>query len=195
VARSRASTGVATSNSTPKIFHMRKTEQPVVETVHWFYDVDLAKFCPFPLECRLTCAQSLLGAMKRQKIEFSSHTGNLALMRKWVQNFLDTCPLSDKERTLMVLGVDEACTNIIRHAYQLRDDQLIALSLEGLRKCVRMRLRDYGQQVATNQMRGRSHDVVKPGGLGLYLMRNAFDRVDYILKRRGTELVLTKDLD
>ena len=34
----------------------------------------------------------------------------------------------------MVLGVDEACTNIIRHAYDLRDDQLIALSLEGLKR-------------------------------------------------------------
>jgi anti-sigma regulatory factor (Ser/Thr protein kinase) len=133
--------------------------------------------------------------MNRQKIEFSSHTGNLALMRKWVRNFLDTYPLSDKERTLMVLGVDEACTNIIRHAYQLRDDQLIALSMEGLRKCVRMRLRDFGEQATKNQMRGRSDDVIKPGGLGLYLMRNAFDRVDYILKRRGTELVLTKDLE
>jgi serine/threonine-protein kinase RsbW len=133
--------------------------------------------------------------MNRQKIEFSSHTGNLALMRKWVRNFLDTYPLSDKERTLMVLGVDEACTNIIRHAYQLRDDKLIALSLEGLRKCVRMRLRDYGEQATKNQMRWRSHDLIKPGGLGLYLMRNAFDRVDYILKRRGTELVLTKQLD
>ena len=44
-------------------------------------------------------------------------------------------------------------------------------------------------------MRGRSPETVKPGGLGLYLIRNAFDRVDYILKRRGTELVLTKDLE
>src|ERR1700736_5134815 len=133
--------------------------------------------------------------MNRQKIEFSSHTGNLALMRKWVPNFLDTYPLSDKERTLMVLGVDEACTNIIRHAYQLRDDQLIALSMEGLRKCVRMRLRDYGEQVPTHEMRGCSHDTIERGGLGLHLMKNAFDRVDYILKPRGTELVLTKNLE
>jgi serine/threonine-protein kinase RsbW len=133
--------------------------------------------------------------MKKQKIEFSSHTGNLALMRKWVRGFLDAYPLSDKERTLIVLGVDEACTNIIRHAYQLRDDQLIGLSAEGLRKCVRMRLRDYGEQATANKMRGRSHEIVKPGGLGLFLMRNAFDRVDYILKRRGTELVLTKQLE
>ena len=133
--------------------------------------------------------------MKKQKIEFSSHTGNLALMRKWVRGFLDAYPLSEKERTLMVLGIDEACTNIIRYAYRLRDDQLIALSMEGLRHCVRMRLRDYGEQANADEMRGRTTQDVKPGGLGLYLIRNAFDRVDYILKPRGTELVLTKKLE
>ena len=95
----------------------------------------------------------------------------------------------------MVLGVDEACTNIIRYAYELRDDQLITLTMEGLRDSVRIRLRDYGLQAPAEAMKGRSHDVIKPGGLGLYLIRNAFNRVDYILKPRGTELVLTKNLD
>ncbi len=132
--------------------------------------------------------------MKKKKVEFSSHTGNLALMRKFVRRFLDAYPFSEKERTLMVLGVDEACTNIIRHAYHLRDDQPIALSLEGKRDCVCLRLRDYGKQCDPNQMQGRAHDLIKPGGLGMHLIRNAFDNVDYILKRRGTELVLTKKL-
>jgi serine/threonine-protein kinase RsbW len=132
--------------------------------------------------------------VKKTKIEFSSHTANLSLMRNFVRKFLDDYPFSEKERLLIVLGVDEACTNIIRHAYQLRDDQVIALSIERLRKCVRMRLRDYGDQVPAHQMRGRSHDSVEPGGLGLHLMKNAFDRIDYILKARGTELVLTKNL-
>jgi serine/threonine-protein kinase RsbW len=133
--------------------------------------------------------------MKKRKLEFSSHTGNLALMRKFVRGFLEHYRLSEKERMLIVLGVDEACTNIIRYAYELRDDELIALSLEGLRGCVRMRLRDYGKKTPPHKMKGRAHDLVRPGGLGLHLMRTAFDKVDYIVKRRGTELVLTKNLD
>ena len=133
--------------------------------------------------------------MKKKTVEFSSHTGNLALMRNCVREFLNGYPFSEKERLLMVLGVDEACTNIIRYAYQLRDDQLIALSLEGSHTCVRMRLRDYGEQVRPHEMKGRSHDMIKPGGLGLYLIRNAFDEIDYVLKRCGTELVLTKNLE
>jgi serine/threonine-protein kinase RsbW len=133
--------------------------------------------------------------MKKLKLQFNSHTANLAMMRQQVRRFLDGYPFSDKERMLMVLGVDEACTNIIRHAYQLRDDQPIALSLEGLRNCVRMRLRDYGIQVPADEMRGHEHGMIRPGGLGLRLMKSAFDRIDYILKARGTELVLIKNLE
>jgi len=84
------------------------------------------------------------GLMKKKKVEFSSHTGNLAPMRKFVRSFLEAYPFSERERMLMVLGIDEACTNVIRHAYLLRDDQLISLSLEASASFIRMRLRDYG---------------------------------------------------
>jgi len=143
---------------------------------------------------RAQVCSAFVCAMKKRKLEFSSHTANLALMRKHVRKFLDGCAFSDQERMLIVLGVDEACTNIIRYAYELRDDQPITLSMEALRGCVRMRLRDYGEQTPAHKMKGRSHNHVKPGGLGLHLIRNAFDTVDYILKQRGTELVLTKNL-
>jgi serine/threonine-protein kinase RsbW len=143
----------------------------------------------------LDSAQIPKRLMKKQRVEFSSHTANLALMRSYVRKFLNGYPFSEKERLLMVLGVDEACTNVIRYAYRLRDDQLICLQMEGLRKCVRVRLRDYGEQVLPHEMKGRSYDMIKPGGLGLFLIRNAFDEVDYIHRRRGTELVLTKNLE
>jgi anti-sigma regulatory factor (Ser/Thr protein kinase) len=197
VGYSSASAGVTTSNSATKDFHMCETEQPLSPTVHWFcacYGAQI-NFLPGPdlNECWRMPASSLL--MVKRKLEFSSHSGNLALMRKYVRKFLETYPLSEKERTLIVLGVDEACTNIIRYAYELRDDQLIALSMEGLQTCVRLRLRDYGRHGAKHVMKARSRTVLKPGGLGLHLIRAAFDKVDYILKPRGTELVLTKNLE
>ena len=57
-----------------------------------------------------------------------------------------------------------------------------------------MRLRDYGEQAEVHTIQDRSHDLIKPGGLGLTLIRRIFDRVDYIVKARGTELVMTKNL-
>src|ERR1700747_1767145 len=127
----------------------------------------------------LTLASVTTVGMKKRKLEFSSHPGNLSLMRNFVRNFLDNLPISERDRTLMVLGVDEACTNIIRHAYELRDDQLIALSLEAKRNCVRMRLRDYGSQPPAEALRKRRQEIIRPGGLGLIMIRNAFDQVDY----------------
>lgn len=115
-------------------------------------------------------------------------------MRSFVRHFLDDFPFSERDRTLMVLGVDEACTNIIRHAYQRQEDQLIALSLEGRTDCVRLRLRDYGKQPRPQTLQTPRRDLSQPGGLGVYLIRNAFDHVDYILRARGTELVLTKKI-
>src|SRR5438045_5686560 len=140
----------------------------------------------------LTLASVMRSEMKKRKLEFSSHPGNLALMRNFVRHFLDNMPISERDRTLMVLGVDEACTNIIRHAYELRDDQLIALSLEIRDDCVRMRLRDYGMQPQTEALhRRRREEVIRPGGLGLMMIRNAVEQVNYILRRRGPELGLT----
>ncbi len=133
--------------------------------------------------------------MKKGKLRFTSHTANLALMRGFVREFLRAFPFTEKQRALMVLGIDEACTNVIRYAYDLRDDQPIALSIEALRTGVRLRLRDYGTKTPPELMRGRSHNDVKPGGLGLHLIRHAFDKVDYNLKPRGTEFLLTKNLD
>lgn len=133
--------------------------------------------------------------MKKGKLQFTSHTANLVVMRSFVRKFLNDFPFSEKERALIVLGIDEACTNVIRYAYDLRDDQPMALSIEALRSCIRLRLRDYGTKTPPHLMRGRSLNDVKPGGLGLHLIRHAFDKVDYNLKTRGTELVLTKNLD
>lgn len=91
----------------------------------------------------------------------------------------------------MVLGVDEACTNIIRYAYAMRDDQPIRLSMEGLRDCVRIRVRDYGEPIYKS-LNALGSARPKSGGRGIQLMRHIFDKVDYYYKPRGTELVLTK---
>ncbi len=130
----------------------------------------------------------------KRKIEFASHPGNLCLVRSFVRAFLDECKFTAAERDLVVLGLDEACSNIIRHAYNHEQTRLITLSCENLATRVRFRLRDFGECADPARMQGRPLDKVEPGGLGLHLIREAFDRVEYRLKKRGTELVLSRGL-
>ena len=130
-------------------------------------------------------------AMKKGKFQFTSHTANLAAMRDFVRDFVSDFPFSEKDRVLMVLGIDEACTNIIRYAYDMRDDQPIRLSIERLNDCVRIRLRDYGEPIYKS-LNAIGSARPKPGGRGIQLIRQIFDKVEYSYKPRGTELVLTR---
>ena len=127
-------------------------------------------------------------------IEFSSHTGNLSLVRRFVRQFLLRQGCGESLIELMVLGIDEACTNIIRYAYGNAEDQLIRLTLERRAGTLRCRLRDYGCPLDTCKLNGRELGVVRPGGLGLHLIRQAFDNACYLRRPKGTELVLTKTL-
>ncbi|MBV8814791.1 MAG: ATP-binding protein [Verrucomicrobia bacterium] len=127
-----------------------------------------------------------------KKLEFASHPANLGLVRNCVRQFLQDRGFPNRQVDLMVLGIDEACTNIIRHAYHLAEDKLITLALESHPKGVRFRLRDYGEQAEAAKVQGRPLDHVRPGGLGLHLIHHAFDQVDYQRRRQGTMLVLTK---
>ena len=130
-------------------------------------------------------------AMKSE-IEFASHPGNLSLVRDFVRQFLRPLAFTEIEKDLIILGLDEACTNVIRYAYDQKPDQLISLICEQRANGVVFRLRDFGTQCDPEKLQGRPLDLVQPGGLGIHLIRKAFDQVDYNLKKQGTELVLAK---
>jgi anti-sigma regulatory factor (Ser/Thr protein kinase) len=128
----------------------------------------------------------------RTELEFTSHPGNLCLVRDFVRQFLRTTDFTECEKDLIVLGLDEACTNVIRYAYEHRTNQLMLLICESTEKAVIFRLRDFGAQCSADKLKGRPLDLVQPGGLGIHLIRRAFSEVDYNLMREGTELVMTK---
>ena len=131
--------------------------------------------------------------MKRE-LEFASHPGNLSLMRDFVREFLQNVEIANIEKDLIVLGLDEACTNVIRYAYHHEPDQLMVLSCEQQNGGVVFRLRDYGTPCEAALLQGRPLELVQPGGLGIHLIRRAFDEVDYRKQKDGTELVLTRKL-
>ena len=130
----------------------------------------------------------------KHELDFASHPGNLCLVRDFVREFLEPIALPATEKDLMVLGVDEACTNVIRYAYCHKADEPMHLACEDHGDHVLFRLRDFGTQCVSSQLKGRELEDVQPGGLGLHLIRRAFSKVDYELKTEGTELVLRKDV-
>jgi anti-sigma regulatory factor (Ser/Thr protein kinase) len=127
----------------------------------------------------------------KTKFVFTSHSGRMAEVRHSARLFLKKCDFDESSIELLVLGLDEACTNIIRHAYD-QDDKTVRLEMERLHDRIRFVLRDYGRSCDPKCIRSRPLEDVRPGGVGVYIIRQVFDYVRYEPRRRGTRLVLEK---
>lgn len=131
--------------------------------------------------------------MKRS-FEFKSDTCMLAEMRHNVRDFLENSPLDEMQAELIVLALDEACTNIIRYAYGGNAECPIQVTLESDSERIHCTIRDYGKSCDPEKIRSRELDDFRPGGLGVRIMQTAFDEVDYHPCNQGTELTMIKNL-
>ncbi len=127
----------------------------------------------------------------KQQLHFTSDSCQLAGVRQTARDFLGTCGFGECHTELLVLAIDEACTNIIRHAYG-HEGKPIRLEMEKLRDRVRFTLRDYGRTCDLKRIRSRELEDIRPGGVGVHIIRQAFDYVKYEPCARGTRLILEK---
>ena len=127
----------------------------------------------------------------KQKLVFTSDTCRLAEVRQVARNFLSSCGFEECEAELLVLALDEACTNIIRHAYG-NACKPVRLEMNRRRDCVRFILRDYGRHCDPDCIRSRDLEDIRPGGVGVHIIKQAFDSVTYEPRARGTKLILDK---
>jgi anti-sigma regulatory factor (Ser/Thr protein kinase) len=101
----------------------------------------------------------------------------------------------DEETAEVVLAVTEGLTNVIRHCYGNCPDERIDLTMTFRSDEFEIRIDDYGKYVDPGKMRGRDLKDVKPGGLGVHLMKKVMDRLEYRPNAHGgTSLVMVKRL-
>jgi anti-sigma regulatory factor (Ser/Thr protein kinase) len=84
----------------------------------------------------------------------------------------------------VVLAIDEACSNAMRHAYRGQCDEEVQLTLRADESWLEYELEDYGMPCPAECLdvasrRVPSTDDVTPGGLGVLLMFEVFDEVDF----------------
>lgn len=128
------------------------------------------------------------------RLNFASNPRELAGMRQTVRDFLEKIQLEELQAELIVLALDEACTNIIRHAYQGDPTGRIELEMHHELGELRCTLRDFGTPCDLSRLQSRELDDYRPGGLGLHIMQAAFDEVTFCPDGSGTKLLLTKRL-
>ncbi|MCX6898757.1 MAG: ATP-binding protein [Verrucomicrobia bacterium] len=126
-------------------------------------------------------------------LTIKSHPRHLADVRALVRRAAAEAGLDEQATFNLMLAVDEACANIIRHAYGGDASQDIIIHATVSHDAIEFRLRDFGKQVDPSCIKSRNLDEVRPGGLGCFLIRHAFDEVEYNTRfSAGTELRLLK---
>ncbi len=129
------------------------------------------------------------------KLSVPSDPKYLGLIRKVLQELLDSHDVPADTARRLILCVDEACANVIKHSYNGRCDEPIeaTFTIEG--EDFKVQIRDYGKQCNTSQIKPRCLDDVKPGGLGTHFMNEIMDEVSYCTDRaKGTLLTMIKKL-
>jgi len=131
------------------------------------------------------------------EIEILSDPAELTRVRQEAEAFAIKAGLDEKCAGRVVLAVDEALTNIIRHAYAGRADGPIEISMRASGLELSIVIRDYGQVVHPAAIRSRDLDDVRPGGLGVHIMHECMDKVTYAPAGQGggTVLAMSKKYD
>ncbi len=125
------------------------------------------------------------------KLEVRSHPTFLCVVRGALEPLMESLGFSGEENRAIIRGVDEAVSNIMRHSYKSCPDNAIELRCNRLDRRsngraeygVEILLYDCGPAVDTTKIEPRPLDEIRPGGLGLHIIRGSMDTVEY--KRAG----------
>jgi len=113
-------------------------------------------------------------------LTFCSRTSRLKLLRCVVRDAADMVGLDEQATDAVVLAVNEACTNIIQHAYRMEPNGRIDVTLMQEQGALVIQLRDYANKVDVEKVCSRDLDDVRPGGLGVHLIDSLMDECGFI---------------
>jgi serine/threonine-protein kinase RsbW len=134
---------------------------------------------------------------RKFSLHVPSSTENLALIREYVTTIAASAGLAEKDVANLELAVDEACANVIEHAYghdltkevivrAIFDEEMLSIIVE-----------DTGRGFDPNGVKQEEIEELiakhKSGGLGLRLIKNLMDEVHYeIVPGQKNELHMKK---
>jgi serine/threonine-protein kinase RsbW len=136
---------------------------------------------------------------RRFTLQVPSSTENLAIIREFVVNVGGQAGLGETEISKLELAVDEACANVIEHAYghDLSKDVTVRASFND--DALRISVIDEGRGFDPGSIsQSELEELVqqrKSGGLGMRLIRTLMDEVQYeIVPGLKNELHMTKKI-
>lgn len=135
--------------------------------------------------------------LKESTAFFKARVEELEELRRFMLSALWELSLSAKEQSALWLAVEEAATNVIRHAY-LYSEGSLRLSVRTAKDYVEFSLYDRGRRLEIKEGERldleRLVETGRKGGLGLYLIEKIMDEVGYLSRGEENEFRMRKYL-
>ncbi|MFQ5674785.1 MAG: ATP-binding protein [bacterium] len=123
---------------------------------------------------------------KKYQLKIPSQSDNLSIIREVVAKVAAQVGFDSDEASKIELAVDEACTNVIKHAYDNNSNQMIDLSIKFDDKQLIIIVADRGKGFKPEDIKlpdlNEAIKEGKRGGLGICLIRTLMDKVDFKIK-------------
>lgn len=135
---------------------------------------------------------------QRYSLTVSSQVDHLSQIASFVEQAAQASGMNSEQVYDVQMAVDEACTNVIEHAYHGRGDGTIDITCEQRDKDFVITIRDFGDRFDPRKVaRPRTHDPLSRrniGGLGLFFMNKLMDHVKFEFTRNGNLLTMVKKI-
>ena len=109
------------------------------------------------------------------QIRVDSRAETLRLVRAVVGEAAALCGCSENCVRDIVIAVDEACQNVIRHAYGGKPDGEIHIDIRRDGDRIEFNVIDFAEPVDVSKVKPRSLEELRPGGLGIHFISQCMD--------------------
>jgi len=113
------------------------------------------------------------------ELRFPARADRLRLVRAAVAEAVSSSGCGEACSGDIVLAVDEACQNVIRHAYKGDPDGEIVLDVRRRGDRLVIEVRDFAAPVDTSRVKPRDLEDLRPGGLGTHFIRACMDQAEF----------------
>jgi serine/threonine-protein kinase RsbW len=104
-------------------------------------------------------------------------TSELQGIRKRVKQACKDFALSDDKTSAVVLAIDEACANVIRHSCAFSDKFSLEVKVSREKNYGVFLIIDNCPPISAECLQPKQDDPLQPGGLGLHIIRQVMDSV------------------